>query len=159
VTFRIRICLPPRLALNETHAKAMRCSEMAAMRRAQATYEPANSPSQLLHKIKMLTGVVEVGLFCNMARAAYFGNEASRLSFASPSQLSTRLILTLILPLTLCRTVPSRSGITMGRSSSCSRCRTCRWWHEREWKGQQAEGRFQAGGRVKIRVDLLRERP
>jgi ribose 5-phosphate isomerase len=26
----------------------------------------------------MLTGVVEVGLFCNMARAAYFGNEASR---------------------------------------------------------------------------------
>lgn len=23
----------------------------------------------------MLTGVVEVGLFCHMARAAYFGNE------------------------------------------------------------------------------------
>jgi ribose 5-phosphate isomerase len=25
----------------------------------------------------MLTGVVEVGLFCNMAQAAYFGNEVS----------------------------------------------------------------------------------
>jgi hypothetical protein len=32
-------------------------------------------PEELLHKIKMLTGVVEVGLFCGMARAAYFGNE------------------------------------------------------------------------------------
>ncbi|GFZ49048.1 Ribose-5-phosphate isomerase [Saitozyma sp. JCM 24511] len=39
-------------------------------------------PEELLHKIKMLTGVVEVGLFCNMARAAYFGNEASRLSLS-----------------------------------------------------------------------------
>jgi hypothetical protein len=28
---------------------------------------------QLLTKIKMLTGVVEVGLFCHMAKAAYFG--------------------------------------------------------------------------------------
>ena len=26
-------------------------------------------------RIKMLTGVVEVGLFCHMAKAAYFGNE------------------------------------------------------------------------------------
>jgi len=32
-------------------------------------------PLALLTKIKMLTGVVEVGLFCNMATAAYFGNE------------------------------------------------------------------------------------
>jgi hypothetical protein len=32
---------------------------------------------QLLQSIKMLTGVVEVGLFCNMAEAAYFGNEVS----------------------------------------------------------------------------------
>lgn len=31
--------------------------------------------SQLLTKIKMLTGVVEVGLFVGMAKAAYFGNE------------------------------------------------------------------------------------
>lgn len=29
---------------------------------------------QLLTRIKMLTGVVEVGLFCHMAKAAYFGN-------------------------------------------------------------------------------------
>lgn len=34
--------------------------------------------SQLLERIKMLTGVVEVGLFCGMAKAAYFGNEVSR---------------------------------------------------------------------------------
>jgi len=32
-------------------------------------------PEALLMKIKMLTGVVEVGLFCRMALAAYFGNE------------------------------------------------------------------------------------
>ena len=32
-------------------------------------------PVELLHRIKMLTGVVEVGLFCGMAKAAYFGNE------------------------------------------------------------------------------------
>jgi len=32
-------------------------------------------PLELLHRLKMLTGVVEVGLFCGMARAAYFGNE------------------------------------------------------------------------------------
>lgn len=31
-------------------------------------------PESLLVKIKMLTGVVEVGLFCGMAKAAYFGN-------------------------------------------------------------------------------------
>lgn len=32
-------------------------------------------PEALLMKIKMLTGVVEVGLFIRMARAAYFGNQ------------------------------------------------------------------------------------
>ena len=30
---------------------------------------------EIMTRIKMLTGVVEVGLFCNMAKAAYFGNE------------------------------------------------------------------------------------
>lgn len=30
-------------------------------------------PSELLHRIKMLTGVLEVGLFTGMAEAAYFG--------------------------------------------------------------------------------------
>ena len=30
---------------------------------------------QLLTRIKLITGVVEVGLFCNMAKAAYFGNQ------------------------------------------------------------------------------------
>ncbi|RIA93266.1 ribose-5-phosphate isomerase [Glomus cerebriforme] len=32
-------------------------------------------PKELLEKIKLLTGVVEVGLFVNMAKNAYFGNE------------------------------------------------------------------------------------
>jgi len=32
-------------------------------------------PFAIMAKIKMLTGVVEVGLFCHMAEAAYFGNE------------------------------------------------------------------------------------
>lgn len=32
-------------------------------------------PAALLSSIKLLTGVVEVGLFCDMAKAAYFGNE------------------------------------------------------------------------------------
>jgi hypothetical protein len=32
-------------------------------------------PHSLLAHIKMLTGVVEVGLFCGMAKAAYFGNQ------------------------------------------------------------------------------------
>ncbi|KAG2365819.1 ribose-5-phosphate isomerase [Suillus spraguei] len=37
--------------------------------------EIMTDPSTMLAKIKMLTGVVEVGLFCDMAQAAYFGNE------------------------------------------------------------------------------------
>lgn len=32
-------------------------------------------PYKIMARIKMLTGVVEVGLFCHMARAAYFGNQ------------------------------------------------------------------------------------
>lgn len=32
-------------------------------------------PAALLSATKLLTGVVEVGLFCGMAKAAYFGNE------------------------------------------------------------------------------------
>jgi ribose 5-phosphate isomerase A len=37
--------------------------------------ELIKDPYLLLTKLKMLTGVVEVGLFCNIARVAYFGNE------------------------------------------------------------------------------------
>ena len=32
-------------------------------------------PSDLLKRIKLLTGVVEVGLFCNITKSAYFGND------------------------------------------------------------------------------------
>ena len=35
---------------------------------------------QLLVKLKLLTGVVEVGLFCGMAKVAYFGNEVPSLA-------------------------------------------------------------------------------
>lgn len=32
-------------------------------------------PSDLLKRIKLLTGVLEVGLFCNITKSAYFGND------------------------------------------------------------------------------------
>ncbi|KAJ7220530.1 ribose-5-phosphate isomerase [Mycena pura] len=37
--------------------------------------ETMKTPYTIMAQIKMLTGVVEVGVFCNMAKAAYFGNE------------------------------------------------------------------------------------
>lgn len=37
-------------------------------------------PRELLVNIKLLTGVVEVGLFCDVARAAYFGNQDGSVS-------------------------------------------------------------------------------
>ncbi|KZS87073.1 ribose 5-phosphate isomerase [Sistotremastrum niveocremeum HHB9708] len=33
------------------------------------------NPKEILVKLKLVTGVVEVGLFCGMAKVAYFGNE------------------------------------------------------------------------------------
>jgi len=36
--------------------------------------EDLKDPMRILKLVKMLTGVVEVGLFCHMAQAAYFGN-------------------------------------------------------------------------------------
>nr|GAT58903.1 ribose-5-phosphate isomerase [Mycena chlorophos] len=36
--------------------------------------ETMKTPYTIMAQIKMLTGVVEVGVFCHMARAAYFGN-------------------------------------------------------------------------------------
>ena len=45
------------------------------------------SAEQLLQKIKMLTGVVEVGLFCGMAQAAYFGNAVRSFSILRTSVL------------------------------------------------------------------------
>lgn len=42
-----------------------------------ATFPEAQmkAPAKLNTEIKLITGVVEVGLFCGMAKAAYFGNE------------------------------------------------------------------------------------
>ncbi|SJL09237.1 related to Ribose-5-phosphate isomerase [Armillaria ostoyae] len=37
--------------------------------------EDMMDPYAIMARIKMLTGVVEVGLFCHMAKAAYFGNQ------------------------------------------------------------------------------------
>jgi len=42
---------------------------------APFSQEVMKDPTSLLTKLKLLTGVVEVGLFCNMAQAAYFGNQ------------------------------------------------------------------------------------
>ncbi|CAG8642755.1 6728_t:CDS:2 [Ambispora leptoticha] len=39
-----------------------------------------NSPGELLRKIKLLTGVVEVGLFVDVADVVYFGNEDGSVS-------------------------------------------------------------------------------
>ncbi|KAF9154086.1 ribose-5-phosphate isomerase rki1 [Actinomortierella ambigua] len=41
------------------------------------------NPAQLLKDIKLITGVVEVGLFCDMAEIAYFGNEDGSVSIRS----------------------------------------------------------------------------
>ncbi|WVQ83844.1 ribose-5-phosphate isomerase [Cryptococcus sp. DSM 104549] len=53
--------------------------------------EKMKNPEELLHKIKMLTGVVEVGLFCNMAKAAYFGNEDGTVLIRARDGSVTRL--------------------------------------------------------------------
>ena len=41
-----------------------------------------------MSQMKMLSGVVEVGLFCHMAKAAYFGNEVSLLGgYFTPTEI------------------------------------------------------------------------
>ncbi|PWY99099.1 ribose 5-phosphate isomerase [Testicularia cyperi] len=40
-------------------------------------------PSDLLKRIKLLTGVLEVGLFCNICQAAYFGNQDGTITIKS----------------------------------------------------------------------------
>ncbi|KAG0152579.1 hypothetical protein CROQUDRAFT_650024 [Cronartium quercuum f. sp. fusiforme G11] len=40
-------------------------------------------PMELCHRLKSLTGVLEVGLFCGMARHAYFGNPDGSVSIRS----------------------------------------------------------------------------
>lgn len=47
------------------------------------------APAELNTKIKMITGVVEVGLFCNMAKAAYFGNEDGSVTVRSTTGTET----------------------------------------------------------------------
>ncbi|KAF8271114.1 ribose-5-phosphate isomerase [Lactarius quietus] len=42
---------------------------------APFTEDVMQKPHELLARIKLLTGVVEVGLFCNVVKAAYFGNQ------------------------------------------------------------------------------------
>ncbi|CAO1619853.1 unnamed protein product [Parajaminaea phylloscopi] len=41
-------------------------------------------PTSLLSQIKLMTGVVEVGLFCNVAKAAYFGNQDGTITSKLP---------------------------------------------------------------------------
>ncbi|KAI8453303.1 ribose-5-phosphate isomerase [Phakopsora pachyrhizi] len=49
-------------------------------------------PMELSYRLKMLTGVLEVGLFCGMAQEAYFGNEDGSVTVRSKSG-STRKIM------------------------------------------------------------------
>lgn len=46
-------------------------------------------PLKLLTSIKQMTGVVEVGLFCGMAKGAYFGNEDGTVTIRTPSGTET----------------------------------------------------------------------
>lgn len=41
-------------------------------------------PLDLLSRIKLLTGVLEVGLFVNMCEAAYFGNSDGTITAKQP---------------------------------------------------------------------------
>ncbi|KAI8971772.1 ribose-5-phosphate isomerase [Mycotypha africana] len=43
-------------------------------------------PSSLLRELKLLTGVYEVGLFCNMAAAAYFGEQDGSVNILSKEE-------------------------------------------------------------------------
>ncbi|KAF8483616.1 ribose-5-phosphate isomerase [Russula ochroleuca] len=47
---------------------------------APFTEAALRKPHELLVKIKLLTGVVEVGLFCDIVKAAYFGNQDGSVS-------------------------------------------------------------------------------
>ena len=49
-------------------------------------------PTDLLSRIKMLTGVVEVGLFCGMAKAAYFGNEDGTVQIRNADGTTAKLV-------------------------------------------------------------------
>lgn len=46
-------------------------------------------PFKLLCQIKLITGVVEVGLFCGLAKAAYFGNENGTVTIRTLTGLET----------------------------------------------------------------------
>lgn len=69
-------------------------------------------PFTLLARLKMLTGVVEVGLFCGMAKAAYFGNQVG---------LTSALTLRIVIWTNLVgnRTVASRLNGPMARQKLC----------------------------------------
>ncbi|CAN3374216.1 ribose-5-phosphate isomerase [Diutina rugosa] len=45
-----------------------------------ADFGPIANPAQLHEKIKLLVGVVDTGLFCNMAKKVYFGEEDGQVS-------------------------------------------------------------------------------
>lgn len=49
------------------------------------------NPDQLLKQIKLLTGVVEVGIFTQICKAAYFGNEDGSVTRQLPDGSKTRL--------------------------------------------------------------------
>jgi ribose 5-phosphate isomerase A len=56
-----------------------------------ANFGELSDPAGLAKKIKELVGVVEVGLFIDMADIAYFGNEGLQLAFAAYSDGSVTI--------------------------------------------------------------------
>lgn len=68
----------------------------------------------------MLTGVVEVGLFCHMAKAVYFGNEVSAATPSSDGVAQHALYRTV---LSLRNSTTATSSITTSRRRRRARCR------------------------------------
>jgi len=79
---RIRTMGSPNAALRMAKAKAGPVVTDNGNFVVDAPFDPAvlADPKELLGRIKMLTGVVEVGLFCAMAKVAYFGNQDGRVT-------------------------------------------------------------------------------
>jgi len=74
---RVRTMGSPEAALRMAKAKAGPVVTDNGNFVVDAPFDPAvlADPKELLVRLKMLTGVVEVGLFCDVAKAAYFGNQ------------------------------------------------------------------------------------
>lgn len=71
---RIAGCQSAKLRMGKAKAGPVVTDNGCFVIDAQFDEERFSDPELLLSKIKMLTGIMEVGLFCDMTDAAYFGN-------------------------------------------------------------------------------------